>query len=326
MTNQKPKTTNSVSQDRETQALLHWFSATKNQPMSELTPEVARENYKTSLAKTDIKTPDVALIENRAISTPDGTLKIRLYWPQPHNKKKHLPAILFCHGGGCVLGDLDTHEPLCAALCLDTQALVIAVDYRLAPEHRFPAPIEDAIYAYRWLIDHTESLGIAPHKIALAGDSAGGGIITTALQEIAEKVKIMPCAQLLIYPAVDITGNTPSRRHLTDMFPIPKDTLFWFFNHYFGTSWPLHDKRAHPMKYESFAKVPTLIITAGLDPLKDEALAYGKKMEQDGVKVKYINYEGTVHGFMGMGRLLRKVSRTARQDMAAFLSLHFNSN
>ena len=133
----------------------------------------------------------------------------------------------------------------------------------------------------------------------------------------------MPCAQLLIYPAIDVTGKTASRKQLSDMFPVPADTLEWFFSHYFGETWPLHDKRAHPMKYDSFAQIPTLIMTASLDPLKDEALSYGKRMELSGAPVKYLDYDGTIHGFLGMGRLLRKAHRAARQDMTAFFRLHF---
>ncbi len=309
--------------DGETKALLHWFSAAKSQPVSSLTPQTARENYKKSLAKTDIPAPEVASIENITIRGQGGELPLRIYRPQDQQKGLKYPAILFCHGGGCVFGDLDTHEPLCAALCADTQAIVISVGYRLAPEHTFPAPIEDGISAFRWLIENTEELGIDPARIAVTGDSAGAGIMTATVQECLGKVKTMPCAQLLIYPAIDVTGSSLSRKSLSDMFPVPADTLEWFFNHYFGETWPLHDKRAHPMKYDNYAQIPTLIMTAGLDPLKDEALSYGKKMEQSGVPVEYLDYEGTIHGFMGMGRLLRKAHRAARQDIAAFLRLQF---
>ncbi len=314
--------------DRETKALLHWVSASKSTPVSELSPEIARRNYKQSVAKTDIEAPKVASIENIAIAGKAGALALRIYKPERDVTKTPspapYPAILFCHGGGCVFGDLDTHDSLCCSLSADCEAIVIAIDYRLSPEHNFPAPIEDGISALTWLMTQITALNIDPKRIALAGDSAGGGMATTVIQECRDLPNFSPCAQLLIYPAVDITAKAASRTELSSAFPIDADTLEWFYSHYFDATWPLHDPRAHPMLYQDFVKVPTLIMTAGLDPLHGEAIAYGQRMESFGVPVHYKNYEGTIHGFMGMGRLLRKVHRTARKDMADFLNEQFS--
>src|SRR5262245_53684895 len=229
-------------------------------------------------------------------------------------------AILFMHGGGCVIGDLETHDIFCRALCHDTGATVFALDYRLAPEHPFPAAVEDSVAALTWLSREAASLGIDPERIALVGDSAGGGLAAVALHETKSSLPVPPRAQVLIYPALDLRGRLPSRTTLAQHFPIPRDMIDWFFDHYFGTAWPFTDPRAIPALYEDYTGLPpALILTAGYDPLRDEGAEYAQALCRANVPVDYECYEGTVHGFMNMGRVLRHAHGRARKRVAGWL-------
>ena len=154
----------------------------------------------------------------------------------------------------------------------------------------------------------------------MVGDSAGGGLAAVALHEIKGRLAVPVRAQALIYPALDLRGRLPSRMALADHFPIPRDMIEWFFNHYFGTAWPIDDPRAIPALYQDYSGLPpALIITAGHDPLRDEAAEYAERLSAAGVPVDYECYEGSIHGFMNMGRVLRGAYRRGRQRLAAWL-------
>ena len=165
------------------------------------------------------------------------------------------------HGGGCVIGDLETHDIFCRALCHDTGATVLSLDYRLAPEHPFPAAVEDTVAALTWLSHAAASLGLDAERIAIAGDSAGGGLAAVALHETKGALAAPVRAQALIYPALDLRGRLPSRTELAQHFPIPRDMIDWFFDHYFGLAWPFTDPRAIPSLYEDYTRA-----AAGADP------------------------------------------------------------
>src|SRR5262245_3892130 len=145
-------------------------------------------------------------------------------------------AILFMHGGGCVLGDVDTHDVLCRTLCHDTGATVFSLDYRLAPEHPFPAAVEDTVDALVWLSREADSLGLDASRLALVGDSAGAGLAAVAVHETKERLSAPVRAQVLIYPALDLRARLPSRKDLAGQFPIPSEMIEWFFSHYFGNA------------------------------------------------------------------------------------------
>ena len=225
------------------------------------------------------------------------------------------------HGGGCVLGDIDTHDVLCRTLCHDTGATVFSLDYRLAPEHPFPAAVEDTVAALTWLSHEAACLGLDLERIAVAGDSAGAGLAAVALHETKGQLAAPACAQALIYPALDLRGRLPSRKELSQQFPLPLDMIHWFFDHYFGTSWPVSDPRAIPSLYEDYDRLPpALIITAGHDPLRDEGEDYARTLAAAGVPVEYECAEGTIHGFMNMGRVLRGAHSRARRRLSAWLA------
>jgi acetyl esterase len=306
--------------DRETAALLHWVSSATAPPLWSLTPEAAREEYRRTLAKTEIAPPEIGLARDLAVPGPVGPMHMRKYDPAGPRSADNA-VILFIHGGGCVFGDIETHDVLCRMLCHDTRATVFSLDYRLAPEHPFPAAVEDTVAALTWLSHEAAILGVDPKRIAVAGDSAGGGLAAVALHETKGRLAAPVRAQVLIYPALDLRGRLPSRIERADQFPIPYHLIQWFFGHYFGVAWPLTDPRAIPSLYEDYTGLPpALIITAGHDPLRDEGAEYAETLAAASVPVEYECCEGTIHGFMNMGRLLRTAHGRTRQRIAAWLA------
>jgi len=306
--------------DRETEALLYWASSSTSTPLWHLSPEAARNDYRRGLAKTEIVPPEVRETSDFDVPSDAGALRLRKYIPADPNIDAEA-AILFVHGGGCVIGDLETHDVFCRALCHDTRATVLSLDYRLAPEHPFPAAVEDTVAALEWLSHEARALGLDPARIAVAGDSAGGGLAAVALHETKGKLAAPVRGQALIYPALDLRGRLPSRKELADQFPIPRDMIDWFFDHYFGNAWPFTDPRAIPSLYEDYTGLPpALVITAGYDPLRDEGAEYAETLAAAGVPVDYECCEGTVHGFMNMGRVLRRAHGKTRRRIASWLA------
>lgn len=304
--------------DRESEALLHWTSSSSATPLWQLTPQAARAEYRRGLAKTEITPPPVAATRDLTAPGPDGPMRMRRYDPLPDGDTG--AAILFIHGGGCVLGDVETHDVLCRTLCHDTGATVFSLDYRLAPEHPFPAAVEDSIAALSWLSHAAKTLGLDPERIAIAGDSAGGGLAAVALHETKGKLAAPVRGQVLIYPALDLRGSSPSRTELAQHFPIPRAMIGWFFDHYFGLAWPMADPRAIPSLYEDYSGLPpALIVTAGHDPLRDEGAEYAERLAAAAVPVEYECCQGTIHGFMNMGRVLRSAHAHARNHIGAWL-------
>jgi acetyl esterase len=310
----------SLKLDRETAALLHWASSAPAAPLWSLSPAAAREEYRRMLAKTEIAPPAIGRTADLAAPGQAGPMRLRQYTSVDAGRAAEA-AILFVHGGGCVLGDVDTHDVLCRTLCHDTGATIFSLDYRLAPEHPFPAAVEDTVAALAWLSHEAAALGLDPRRIAIAGDSAGGGLAAVALHETKGRLAAPIRAQALIYPALDLRGRLPSRQELADHFPIPADLILWFFNHYFGLAWPFTDPRAIPSLYEDYAGLPpALIVTAGHDPLRDEGAEYAGKLAAANVPVEYGCCEATIHGFMNMGRLLRAAHGRTRRHLAAWLT------
>jgi len=301
--------------DRETEALLYWASSATAAPLWTLSPDEAREEYRRTLAKTEIAPPIIGEASDLAVPGPAGPMRIRRYDPTSSSDA----AILFVHGGGCVLGNLETHDILCRTLCHDTRATVLSLDYRLAPEHPFPAAVEDTVAALEWLSHEAEALGLDAKRVAVAGDSAGGGLVAVALHESKGRLAAPVRAQALIYPALDLRGRLPSRKELADHFPIPQDMIQWFFGHYFGLAWPTSDPRAIPALYKDYTGLPpALIVTAGHDPLRDEGAEYAARLKDAGVPMTYRHFPGQFHGFFTMGKLLQQAN-VAVTEIAAWL-------
>jgi acetyl esterase len=306
--------------DRETEALLYWASSSTSTPLWQLSPATARNDYRRGLAKTEIVPPEIGETNDFEVQGDAGPLRLRKYVPTNPDSDAEA-AILFVHGGGCVIGDLETHDVLCRTLSHDTRATVLSLDYRLAPEHPFPAAVEDTVAALAWLSHEARAIGLDSARIAVAGDSAGGGLAAVALHETKGRLAAPVRGQVLIYPALDLRGRLPSRKELAEQFPIPRDMIDWFFDRYFGNAWPFTDPRAVPSLYEDYTGLPAaLVITAGHDPLRDEGAEYAERLAAAGVPVDYECCEGTIHGFMNMGRVLRNAHGRTRRRIASWLT------
>ncbi len=264
-------------------------------PVSEQTPEEARKGFvaMSAGAVQPDQVVQVGVVEELPVPGGDGDRPARLYRPVtegPHS------AVVYLHGGGFVIGNLDTHDQTCRRLCVDVDAVVLSVDYRLAPEHPFPAGVEDAIAATRWAAE--QRLG-GDERLAIAGDSAGGNFAAVVAQTVPELLT----AQLLIYPAVDAFGDYPSRHDNESGYGLEVADMLWFHDHYAGGGdIAPDDPRFSPCRAVSFeGQPPAVVAVAEFDPLRDEGVAYAEKLAGAGVPVDLASYDGMIHGFVDMG-------------------------
>jgi acetyl esterase len=262
-------------------------------------PEL-RQQLRTMVTLMDEPAPALPRIEDVSIPGPAGPIPARLYAPAAAGAV--LPTVAYFHGGGWVQGDLETHHGLCARLARHAGVLVVAIDYRLAPEHKFPAAVEDCVAAYRWLRVQGRDLGVDVSRVAVAGDSAGGNLSAVVSQVVGPP---LPTCQVLIYPAVDFTMDTDSHRELVDAHVIPRDRIAWYAQQYLRTEADKADLRASPMRAASLAgQPPTMIVTAGFDPLRDEGRAYADRLREAGVDVVYREYPGQIHAFVSLTKAI----------------------
>ena len=245
----------------------------------------------------------VAEVRNLQIDGAEGKLGARFY-RTPEAGGPH-PLLVFYHGGGFVLGDLDSHDSVCRAISVHAGVDVLAVDYRLAPEHPFPAAVNDARAAYDWARANAADLGSDPTRVAVGGDSAGGNLAAVTAIDAAQSLAPPPVAQLLIYPAVDFVEESPSMKMFADGFFLTADLMKWFGDNYAGALDDTHENRSDwrisPIRTEDLSSVaPALVVTAGFDPLRDEGEAYAERLADSGVPVVVRRFPGLVHGFCQM--------------------------
>jgi acetyl esterase len=264
-------------------------------------PEL-RQQLRTMVTLMDEPAPPLPRVEDIRIPGPAGEIPARVYAP---SIGAALPVVAYFHGGGWVQGDLETHHGLCARLARHGGVLVVAVDYRLAPEHKFPAAVEDCLAAYRWLRAHGRDVGADPGRVAVAGDSAGGNLSAVVSQLAAGGGTPVPTCQVLIYPAVDFSTETDSHREMVDGHVIPRDRIMWYGEQYLRSEADKADLRASPLRAPSLAgQPPALIVTAGFDPLRDEGRAYGDRLREAGVDVVYREYPGQIHAFVSLAKAI----------------------
>jgi acetyl esterase len=245
-----------------------------------------------------------------------GPIPLRVYRPAGVAAGTALPALVFFHGGGWVIGDLDTHDVLCRQLTAEAGIVVVAVDYRLAPEAKFPAAADDAWAATTWVAANAPRLGVDASRLAVGGDSAGGNLAAVVALMARDAGAPQIRLQTLLYPVVDVGTETRSYADFGDGYLLTRDGMRWFFDQYLASKDQAADWRVSPLRAKSLAgAAPALVVTAGFDPLRDEGEAYAEKLRQAGVRVDYICYGGMIHGFMPMGRLIdtgnRAVSHVA---------------
>jgi acetyl esterase len=265
-------------------------------------PEL-RQQLRTMVTLMDEPAPALPRIEDIRIPGPAGPMPARVY--AAHTGTSARPVIAYFHGGGWVQGDLETHHGLCARLARHADALVVALDYRLAPEHKFPAAVDDCFAAYRWLRAHGGDIGGDARHVAVAGDSAGGNLAAVVSQLAVAGGVPVPTCQVLIYPAVDFSLERDSHRELADGHVIPRDRIVWYSEQYLRGEADKADLRASPLRAPKVAgQPPAFIVTAGFDPLLDEGRAYAEKLREAGVDVVYREYPGQIHAFVSLTKAI----------------------
>ncbi|MFN0148109.1 MAG: alpha/beta hydrolase, partial [Dehalococcoidia bacterium] len=234
----------------------------------------------------------VASVEDRRIPGPGGEIPVRIYRP---SNAATLPALVYFHGGGWVIMDIETHDGLCRALANAAGCVVVSVDYRLAPEHKYPAASEDCYAAAAWVAANAGSLGIDPARIAIGGDSAGGHLTAVVAQMARDKGGPALCFQLMHCPVTNLDYSTGSYTSNAEGYMLTLDSMQWFWNHYLPTPGRGAEPYASPLRGDTTGLPPALIQTAEFDPLRDEGAAYAAKLKESGVPVTYHNYEGLIH-------------------------------
>ena len=310
--------------DPQAQAVLDYFArAIENgaPPMWEMDAPSARAGYKAGNAVRGAGEA-VAEVENHEVPGPGGGIPIRIYRPGAGVR----PALVFYHGGGFVIGDLDTHDIECRRIANRADAVVVSVDYRLAPEHPFPAATDDAWAVLRWIRDNAGRLNVDADRLAVGGDSAGGNLAAvTAIRARDEGLSLVH--QLLVYPAVDISEGVDERypsRMANDGLVLSTEMNAWFIGHYVGAAAIPDDARLAPINANLDGVAPATVIIAECDPLHDEGAAYAAALEAAGVDVELSDYAGQIHGFFNLGPVISAGS-TAVDESADALAAAFGS-
>ncbi|MBI5920599.1 MAG: alpha/beta hydrolase [Betaproteobacteria bacterium] len=290
--------------DPQAKYLLDLVEASGLTPFHLLSPADARETYSKRKQATQTTPAPVAEVKNLTMPVAGGMLKLRLYRPTPLMDSPE-PALVYYHGGGWTIGDLETHDVLCRDLALQSGCIVIAVDYRLAPEHRFPVAVDDALAAYRWVRGEAGALGVDPGRLAIGGDSAGGNLAAVAALQLRDAGDPPPRLQLLIYPATDMRCGAPSHTTNGQGYLLTADTIAYFRRLYIEDSRQWGDWRASPLLHPNLGNLPpALVLTAGYDPLRDEGRQYADALSAAASPAQYICFERQLHGFITMGKVL----------------------
>lgn len=268
--------------------------------------------------------PEVAETIDGAFAGPGGPIQYRRYRPLGV-AAGGLPTLIYYHGGGFVIGTIETHDSTCRRLANRSRCQVISIDYRLSPEHPFPAPIDDGLAAFRHVRDNAAALGADPARLAVGGDSAGGAIAAVVCQAMRDAREQGPAFQMLIYPATDSSKESGSRKSFAEGYFLTKGLMDWFWKAYVPAGTDLSDLRLSPLLARDFAGLPpAFVLTAGYDPLRDEGRAYADRLIDAGVKTTYVNYPGTIHGFFSLTRFLKQGLK-ANDEAAAVMGAFFGA-
>jgi acetyl esterase len=287
--------------DPATQLIVDQIALIGPIDFSVITPDAFRVQFRESLGALDRAAAGRPSeeVEDRTMAGPAGPLRLRIYRPPV---ARPAPLITFFHGGGWVIGDIDTHDGSCRLLSRSTGAIVVSVDYRLAPEHRFPAALDDCQAATAWVADHAAELGGDPGRLAVAGDSAGGNLAAAVTQRARAGGGPAIAAQALVYPAVDFTTARPSLEANGQGYLLTADAIGWFAAQYLGPHDPA-DPEASPLLGQLSGLPPAVVAVAEFDPLRDEGIAYAEALMAADVPVQLLEFPGLIHGFMGLGSL-----------------------
>jgi acetyl esterase len=290
-------------------------------------PAEARVRSRVAAAVVAPRTPTpMARVEALEIPGQAGAIPARLYVPIGPPAAEPGPLLVYYHGGGWVIGDLETHDPVCRFLAAAAGTAVLSIDYRLAPEHPFPAPVEDAWSAFAWAAASATGLGFDPARIGVAGDSAGGNLAAVVSLLARDAGGAMPAMQLLIYPVTDARGELPSRRLFDEGFLLTRDDMDYAEGHYLPPGTDIHDPRVSVLEVPDLSGLPpAYVATAGFDPLRDEGEAYALRMREAGVQVALRRHPGLIHSFANQTAVSR-TSLAAMREAAGALRMGLAGN
>ena len=304
--------------DPQVKTLLDQLAALEAPPIADLTPLQAREQFEAALAPMSGTGPELPLVEDRNVPGPDGPVPVRVYRPAEGNGGA-LPVLVWFHGGGWVLGNVPGSDVTCRHLAKESGAVVVSVEYRLAPEYPFPAGAEDCYAATAWVANHGEEIGVDSSRLAVGGDSAGGNLAAVVTLMAKERGGPDIKRQVLVYPVTDGLMSYPSMRENAEGYLLTEGAMKWFWRHYLGNSGNEKEPLASPIYADDLSGLPpALVMTAEFDPLRDEGEAYAKRLQQAGVPVTTTRYNGQIHGFFGMSGVF-DITASAIQEAAAFL-------
>jgi acetyl esterase len=310
--------------DPQARALIELAARSPSPAPSSVGVEEARRFYRES--RLALAPRPVAVQETRDFSMagPGGAIGARYYRPLGADSREALPAVVYFHGGGWTCGDLDTHDSVCRGIAAHSFCAVVAVDYRMGPEHRFPAAVEDALAAVRWMAANAGPFGIDPARLVVAGESAGGNLAAVtalALRESGPRLAM----QVLVYPVTDQAADTDSLRRFARGYSLTRELLRWYQGNYLRGEPDRGDWRASPARAKDHSRLPpAYIITAGFDPLLDEGKAYAERLAQAGVPVTYECFEGQIHGFLPMAGAIA-AAHHAHYRIGQMLRMHFGT-
>lgn len=303
--------------DPDAQALLDVIAAMGSALPYTLPVDVARERMRAAFVTKD---EPLALerVEDVSVPTPAGALSCRIYRPG----EGALPLAMFFHGGGWTLNDIDTHDALCRRIAKQSGWLLASLDYRRAPEHKYPAALEDAYFGYRWLLDNAERIGADARSRALVGESSGGTMAAGLTLLLRDMNGPMPTYQIMAYPMTDLYDRWPSYQERGTGYALDRDFMHWYLENYLPSSWDPQDPYLFPVTSTDLAGLPpTLIMTAEFDPLRDEGVAYAEKLASAGVAVEHVHAEDQMHGFLMMDRAVRRAGELI-DELARALAAH----
>ena len=306
--------------DPDAAAVYKAFQEAGRPPYETVGATKARELYLAGCAVSNPEPPELESARPLSIPAPHGAIPARIYTPKTLRKNNGLaPCLVFYHGGGWVIGDLDSHDVVCRKLAHEGELIVISIDYRLAPEHKFPAAVDDAITAVKWIASNAKEFGIDASRIMVGGDSAGGNLAAVVALAARDGDGPKLAGQVLIYPATDFAMKTPSHSEPGTSILLTHSVIKWFCDHYLSGPADADHWRASPARAKTFAGLPpAYVLTAGGDPLRDEGDDYAERLKAAGVPVTYKHFPGQFHGFFTMGKLLPQAN-VAASEIASWM-------
>ena len=303
--------------DENARRLLEMSNRSKPRPFEAGTPQEARRDYDAGCPTVQGTREEVASVEDRQINGPNGPISLRIYRGIGAPSKG--PGLLYLHGGGWVIGNLESHDEICRWFANLAECTVVCPDYRLAPEHKFPAGLTDCAATLAFMAESAVDLGINPQRIAVGGDSAGGNLaaVVALMSRLGDAPRL--AAQLLIYPNTDASQTADSYRRYAEGFGLTSSAMKWFRDHYVRTPADIVDWRVSPLRAETVAgTAPAFVITAGHDILVDEGTAYAKQLRAGGVRVVLRHWPGQIHGFVSMGKYIAEARQAVQEAVTTW--------